>query len=275
MFNYFVIFITLLLTSNLYAQKVIFYKDGVKVTSVQVESFVKKFPVKKVSIYHTNLKRNLTYKTISFQSVLSKVYKKCWTDKSFVEFYTKTRYRPQLPISYAKYRTPYLAFDKADGLSFQEIDPVKNRIVELGPLYFIWEKNSKLNYYEKRQFRHVYQIIGINLITEKKESSDKGKRLYDRFCLRCHAVKGHGGGIAVSLESSHIIKRWGRDKVVNYIMNPKQINPNSHMPEFNYVRKESAFSAVGEIVDYIEKIASGPKKKKRESKAQKLMNVFD
>jgi mono/diheme cytochrome c family protein len=174
-----------------------------------------------------------------------------------------------------QYREPYLAFAMSNGKKFVQIDKTNANLVELAPLYLIWKKAKKMGYTEKRQFRKIYQIIGINLITDPQKGITRGQRLYNRYCIRCHAVKGSGGSIGPVLERSDIIKRWGRKKVVQYIIHPKQFNSQSKMPAFNYVEKKQRYPIVEQIVKYIETISPSNRQKKRSSKAESLNKIFN
>lgn len=55
-----------------------------------------------------------------------------------------------------------------------------------------------------------------------------GDLLAQKNCLMCHALGGKGGQMGPPLEA---VKNWSNvDRIVNYIRDPKSVNPKSIMP---------------------------------------------
>ncbi|MFQ5772732.1 MAG: cbb3-type cytochrome c oxidase subunit II, partial [bacterium] len=62
--------------------------------------------------------------------------------------------------------------------------------------------------------------------------------VYQNNCLNCHSIAGVGKDVAPDL--SQVAKRHGdKEWIVEHFMNPQQFSPESIMPRFNRLPKES------------------------------------
>lgn len=88
--------------------------------------------------------------------------------------------------------------------------------------------------------------------------AERGRALFARHCLHCHAFKGSGGLAGWDLGAPNVLGYRDEARVRAYVLEPRRLNPDGRMPSF------AGKLAAGEIADVIAFLrahlhADGPK----------------
>ncbi len=78
------------------------------------------------------------------------------------------------------------------------------------------------------------------------QGSANGEEIFTKQgCINCHSFKGKGGETCPDLTG--VTRRRSRSWIRDQIQNPKQHNPNSTMPSFDYLSR----SEINAIIRYL------------------------
>src|SRR5690606_35179343 len=124
----------------------------------------------------------------------------------------KDGYQPSIPV--AKFLTydAYLAVASADNTSFTLNNTLQNHeVVELGPIYLVWDNLKSPALLNEGAADMPYQIISIELTTfatrfagmfpptDVSTETRQGFLHFRKYCMACHTINGQGGGKAPEL----------------------------------------------------------------------------
>lgn len=97
-------------------------------------------PTTRVQIEEPHEKEKKTYQALDFQKVLKSVYGSSWKKAKTVTATCLDGFQPVIQIKDILKHRPYLAFGEAGKKAFQIKKPTEgDKVVELGPLYLIWD----------------------------------------------------------------------------------------------------------------------------------------
>jgi len=78
-------------------------------------------------------------------------------------------------------------------------------------------------------------VLLIIIFTMIQGSENGGEIFKKQGCINCHSFKGKGGETCPDL--THVTQRRSDSWIRDQIQNPKQHNPNSTMPSFDYLSR--------------------------------------
>jgi mono/diheme cytochrome c family protein len=117
-----------------------------------------------------------------------------------------------------------------------------NEIVQLGPLYLVWDNLNAKGLLASGASDMPYQVKRVEIMHESPfpntlppaGASDEVKRGYTHFrqhCIACHTINGEGGGKAPELNyPTSVVEYIKPEYLRRWILNPQSIRYNSLMP---------------------------------------------
>ena len=264
----------LLFHATAFAGDIVISVDGKKIATANLDT-IKTLRATNIEFFNHVIKRAELYKGVPTLALIEKYYPEVQnvveveliSENGFKSFFHMDRF---LQVS------SILAYERADGDKFVRYSSKEKILVPLGPLYLVWLMKG-LSEQDRLNYRSIYQIAGINLVTNKAEFGVKensvdgsiylGYQTYKAQCISCHALGKVGGDISFDLVKHKTVDNKSAEYVIKYILNPTSVNPRSKMlplPKF----KNSNEMAKG-VVDFL-KFMQNPEellKKKKEASA--------
>lgn len=239
-----------------------------------LKSLKKKYKSHRISVYNFYINRSESYYAFDFKEILRDIYGKEMNKYFGVEVSTLDKYSPIIEIYKFQERKPYLAYKRADIEPFTTIKYYKDRVIELGPFYLIWEENYKKDAARRRD-HWPYKITGFSLVNEPpkrlrpkasvSEDIQWGYKNFIKQCISCHQLDGFGGKKGGELLTSSVLKRRSDSYLMKFIDNPRKMDPNSKMDPFPVkidIRKKRITDIV-KYLRYLEKEQNKPIKRKK------------
>lgn len=248
---------TLLFSSSILAQNIEIFLDGKPHKKLNLEE-IKNLKSETVEFYNYVTKRAELYKGVPFFTLMEKYAPETIDSMVEIELNSVNEFKYFFPRELFEVTNSILSYERADGDTFTRYSQKQKMLVPVGPLYLIWNlKNIKKD--DRLNFKSVYQINKINVITSKNEfgvtedAVDKsvflGLQAYRKNCISCHAIGKLGGGISFDLVKRKTLETKGADYIKKYILDPASIDPETQMlPLPKY--KNQAEIAQG-IVDFL------------------------
>lgn len=269
-FKYFTIFLCWLPLSLLQAQ-VLKFGNG---KELRLEDLQKNYKSHRISVYNYYISRSEAYYAFDFKEILRDVYANKVNKYFGIKVSTLDKYSPIIEIYKFQERKPYLAFKRADQKPFTTIKYYKDRMIDLGPFYLIWEENYKKDAARRRD-HWPYKITGFSLVNEPPkrlrpvasahEDIHWGYKNFIKQCISCHQLDGFGGQKGGELLTSSILKRRSDSYLKKFIDNPRKVDPNSKMDPFPVkidIRKKRIIDIV-KYLRYLEEERGKPIKKRK------------
>lgn len=195
----------------------------------------------KVFEVHENTKR--TYRAFPARPVLDKVFGEGWKKAQEIVFTSIDGYQPSVPVAKFLAHDAYFAFAHENGAPFTMTNTLQNNeIVQLGPLYLIWENINSKALLESGASDMPYQIKSVeikfmapfpNMAPPPNASAEvqRGFMHFRKHCMACHTINGEGGGKAVELNYPVSVVEYIKPEYLKrWIENPQTIRYNTTMP---------------------------------------------
>ena len=262
-----------------------FYFDSKLVKTLSVNEMEKSVSIETRSVYNPNTRSYEKFKSFDFKELLDLVYGKRWKEAEEISFFTSDNYVPFIPVKKFLMKDSFLAFDSAYGSKFTTVGKLKDQVHDLEPFYLIWEKGSR---WDLDRSDWPFKIVGISAYSQSfnliPKSSEKiqlhGYKLFKKYCIACHQVKGVGGIKGSNLLKSEVLQSSNRARLIQYIIDPKSVNKSSKMPFFpKRIRNKKA--AVDSILQYLQWLddkkterVESPSKKKKIFSVERLNNAL-
>jgi hypothetical protein len=238
------------------AQTISVTVDGKKHASITMEE-IRKLKTNEVEFFNHVTKRAELYKGVPTLSLIERLY----PDSNHIleiELISSNDFRYNIPMERLQLAHSILAFERADGDKFVRFSQKEKILVDLGPLYLVWDLKN-VSAQDRLNFSSDYQIGAINLVTNRTDfgvnetsvdaSVYLGFQTYKSRCLSCHSLGKLGGNMSFDLLKRKTLQMKGHDYVIKYILDPKSVNPQTRMlplPKF----KNSNEMAQG-VVDFL------------------------
>lgn len=195
----------------------------------------------KVFEVHENAER--VYRAFPARPVLDKVFGKGWENAQEIVFTSIDGYQPSVPVAKFLAHDAYFAFAHESGAPFTMTNTLQNNeMVQLGPLYLVWDNINSKALLESGASDMPYQIMSVeikfvapfpNMAPPANASADvqRGFAHFRKYCMACHTINGEGGGKAPELNYPvSVIEYIKPEYLKRWIENPQTIRYNTTMP---------------------------------------------
>ena len=195
----------------------------------------------KVFEIHENAER--IYRAFAARPVFDKVFGKDWEKAREIVFTSIDGYQPSIPVAKFLAHDAYFAFAREDGTPFTMTDTLQNNeIIQLGPLYLVWDNINSKALLESGAADMPWQIKSVEIkfvapfpnMSPPPESSAEAQRGFMHFrkhCMACHTINGQGGGKAPELNYPASVVEYIRPEYLKrWIENPQSMRYNTAMP---------------------------------------------
>lgn len=195
-------------------------------------------------IFEAHEKRERIYQAYSAQSLFDQIFGKEWRAADEIVFLCQDGYQPSIPVAKFLAYDAYLAFASADDSPFILANVLQNNeIVELGPLYLIWDNLKSRALLDEGASDMPYQVIGIELTSfatrfpnlfppaDASQEVQQGFLHFRKHCIACHTINGQGGSKAPELNYPVSVTEYIKpDYLKRWIDEPASIRYNTTMP---------------------------------------------
>ncbi|MCG9790918.1 c-type cytochrome [Flavobacterium algicola] len=204
-------------------------------------------------VYHKMKK----YKAVSALSILNNVerFSKIDIAKTKIVFECKDGYKPEMPLQLFLTAQPFIAYedlDATEGAKWETIIKNGNKM-DAAPFYLVYPNASP----KDSRYKWPYNLIGIKLeplssldnvlYPKDDQKSIVGYKLFQKYCITCHAINDIGGTMGPELNyPKSVTEYWIEDQLVKYIIDPTSFRHKVKMPKLEITKKESE-----EIVVYL------------------------
>lgn len=248
------------------ANPAIEFKDGDKIINrLPLDALDKIASAQSLRIYESHEKKERVYQVYSVQSLFDQIFGKDWRAADEIVFLCQDGYQPSIPAAKFLAYDAYFAFASADGSPFTLTNILQNNeIVELGPLYLVWDNLKSNALLDEGAADMPYQVIGIELIsfanrfpnlfppTDASQEVQLGFLHFRKHCIACHTLNGQGGGKAPELNYPVSVTEYIKPNYLRrWIDNPSSIRYNTTMPALAAETPERA-SVIEEIIAYLQ-----------------------
>lgn len=247
------------------ANTAIEFKDGDKIINrLPLDALDKIASAQSLRIYESHEKKERVYQVYSVQSLFDQIFGKDWKAADEIVFLCQDGYQPSIPVAKFLAYDAYFAFASADGSPFTLTNVLQNNeIVELGPLYLVWDNLKSRALLDEGASDMPYQVIGIELTsftrrfpnlfppTDASQEAQMGFLHFRKHCIACHTLNGQGGGKAPELNYPVSVTEYIKPNYLRrWIDNPSSIRYNTTMPALAAETPERA-SIIEEIIAYL------------------------
>jgi hypothetical protein len=269
-----------LLSSPLYAKEEIKISiDGKIKTNLDLET-IKKMKSQNIEFFNFVNNRAELYRGVPFQNFIEAVAHEVADQLVEIEFKSEDDYVSYVSKEASDKVNSILAYERADGDTFTRFSQKRKILINLGPLYHVWELKS-VPREERLAHSSVYQIREINFITNKldfgisESSVDRsvylGYQVYKRNCISCHSIGRLGGSTSFDLVKRKTLETKGANYVMKYTLTPQSINPKSQMLPFSNFKNKNEM--VQGLVDFL-KFMQNPEEELKKKKAASSSNSY-
>jgi mono/diheme cytochrome c family protein len=200
-------------------------------------------PAVSLKVFEAHENRERVYQALPVRPVLDNIFGKEWEKAQEIVFTSIDGYQPSVPVAKFIAHPAYFAFAHSDNAPFTMTNVLQNNeIVQLGPLYLVWDNLNSEVLRESGASDMPYQIKRITVKTDASfpklapppNASAEVKRGYMHFrqhCIACHTINGEGGGKAPELNyPTSVVEYIKPEYLRRWIMNPQSIRYNTPMP---------------------------------------------
>jgi hypothetical protein len=158
-----------------------------------------------LEIFDPHEGRKRTYRALPVQAIFDAVFGKDWKNAEEIVFVSIDGYRATVPVAKFIKHAGYLAFEHDDARPFRMINKLQhNELVQLGPLYLVWDNMNSKALLESGAFDMPYQIRVVELKSssslpgmvppaDASPLAQQGFEHFRKYCAACHAINGDGG----------------------------------------------------------------------------------
>lgn len=224
---------------------VIEFKNQEKtVRSLQLSEFDTVATENLLKIFEVHEQREREYKVYPVNPVFDHIFGEDWERAEEVVFTCRDGYQPSIPV--AKFLTydAYFASANADDSPFILNNMLQNHeIVELGPVYLIWDNLKSPLLLNEGASDMPYQITEIKLTSfaahfpglfpsaHTSPEVQEGFLYFRKYCIACHSINGRGGNKAPELNRPVSVTEYIKPEYLKrWISDPASIRYNTTMP---------------------------------------------
>lgn len=200
-------------------------------------------PAVSLKVFEVHEKMERIYRAFPVRPVLDKVFGNEWKKAQEIIFISIDGYQPSVPVAKFLAHDAYFAFAHENGRPFTMTNTLQNNeVVQLGPLYLVWDNINSKELLESGASDMPYQIKSIeiksiapfpNMAPPANASAEvqRGFTHFRKHCMACHTINGEGGGKAVELNYPVSVVEYIKPEYLKrWIENPQTIRYNTTMP---------------------------------------------
>lgn len=221
------------------------FKDqGRVVRTLTLGDFGSITAVVSLKVFEAHEEKERTYKVYPVRPLLDHIFGKQWEQAEEIVFISADGYQPSIPVARFLAHDAYFAFANADDVPFTLVNVLQNNeLVQLGPLYLVWDNLQSKTLLADGASGMPYQVIGIELTTfairypnlsppvQASPQVQRGFLHFRKHCLACHTINGEGGGKAPELNyPASVVEYLKPGYLTRWIENPASIRYNTVMP---------------------------------------------
>ncbi len=155
----------------------------------------------------------------------------------YIEFVCADGYVSRIPADKFRQYTAYLVMGRQDKQSFKVKNPTQAKSdIMLGPYYLVWDNKHSAELQKLGAYHWPYQVEAIAIKAYHGEM--KPAKLANDYCLTCHQINGDGGKV-YPINLAQIGYRYSEQAFMQWVLNPNQVKPKTHMPALNPLLPEA------------------------------------
>ena len=147
-------------------------------------------PAVSLKIFEPHENRERVYQALPVRPVLDHVFGKEWEKAREIVFTSIDGFQPSIPVEKFLAHPAYFAFGSPDNAPFTTTNPVQNNeIVQLGPLYLVWDNLNSKELLASGDSDFPYQVMRVTVRQDAPfpEYSASAKR-FEGGETRVHAL---------------------------------------------------------------------------------------
>ncbi len=197
-----------------------------------------------LKIFEAHEKKERTYQAYPVRPLLDHIFGKGWEQTEEIVFTSADGYQPSIPVARFLAHDAYFAFASADDTPFTLVNVLQNNeLVQLGPLYLVWDNLKSKALLDDGASGMPYQVIGVELTAfstrfpnlsppaQASLQAQRGFLHFRKYCLACHTINGEGGGKAPELNyPASVVEYIKPEYLTRWIENPASVRYNTVMP---------------------------------------------
>jgi hypothetical protein len=285
--NFWKIFLTVVaICGNLYLPAPAFsqndigieFKDkGQIVNSLSLSDLATVAPAVSLKVFEIHEKKERIYKAYPARALFDKAFSKQWGKAEEIVFISMDGYQASIPVTKFLSHDAYFAFAHDDNSPFTMTNILQNNeVVQLGPLYLIWDNMKSKVLLEDGASDMPYQVKSIELTTfatrfpnlppPAKASAEiqHGFWLFRKHCMACHTINGEGGGKAPELNyPTSVVEYIKPEYLTRWIENPSSIRHNTLMRGLP-LEIPNRTKVTKEIIAYLKAMSKAKRSPKRQ-----------
>ena len=201
-------------------------------------------PAVSLKVFEIHEKKDRVYQAYPARAVFNKIFGKEWKKAEEAVFISMDGYQASIPLAKFRSHEAYFAFAHADGSPFLMTNTLQNNeVVQLGPLYLIWDNMKSKTLREGGAADLPYQVESIELTTfaarfpnlsppaKSSAAVQRGFLYFRKHCMACHMINGQGGGKAPELNyPTSVVEYIKPEYLARWIENPSSVRHNTLMP---------------------------------------------
>lgn len=246
-----------------------FLVESQPVTSLTLGELTQRIATRTVQVFEPYEKAEVAFTVLPFDRVLDEAYGASWREHEVILFTCRDGYQPTIPVRRVLRKRGFLAIERPGDVGFTilKYEEGKEKRVELGPYYVIWENLDDARVRGEGDYGWPYQVVQIDLVSfrshfrEMAPPTDASAEVLAGFeafvvhCSKCHTINGHGGAIGPELNypanpTEYMKGPWLR----KWIEDPTSMRLAPRMPPLNPELPDRSRIA-DEIVAYLETMA--------------------
>lgn len=201
-------------------------------------------PAISLNVFEVHENRNRTYKAYPAKMLFNHAFGKEWQATEEIIFTSLDGYQASIPVAKFLAHDAYFAFSHDDNLPFTMTNTLQNNeVVQLGPLYLIWDNMKSKILLRDGASDMPYQVKSIELATfatrfpntsppiKSSAEVQHGFLHFRKYCMVCHTINGEGGSKAPELNyPTSVVEYIKPEYLIRWIENPSSIRHNTPMP---------------------------------------------
>ncbi|CAH1386930.1 cytochrome c [Candidatus Nitrotoga sp. M5] len=251
-------------------------KDQI-VSTLSLSDLATVAPAVSLKIFEIHEKKERIYKAYSARALFDKIFGKKWGKAEEIVFISTDGYQASIPVTKFLSHDAYFAFAHNDNSPFTMTNVLQNNeVVQLGPLYLIWDNIKSEALLEDGASDMPYQVKSIeltefatrfpNLSPPTKASTEVqlGFLHFRKHCMACHTINGEGGDKAPELNyPTSVVEYIKPEYLTRWIENPSSIRFNTLMPALAQEIPDRA-KVTKEIIAYLQAMSATKRSPKRQ-----------
>lgn len=228
----------------------------------------RRFPLESIRVYEPHEQLEVTYEGWPLVKVFDALYGQAWRKSEVTWFECADGYRPTIDTEELKSGDAWLVIKKKGQKDFRLINKLHHgEVVELGPLYVVWDNLKNKKRRDLGASGWPYQVVKVEFTSFDKifpklapppKSSlqvQRGFAAFKNHCLACHKVNGEGGDKAPELNipvniTEYIDSKW----LKRWILDPASIRRGTLMPSFQSLTNADLMTE--DVISYLKAMRS-------------------